>query len=133
MQLLVESDGTDRTAIAWLAAIKKNAFLFEFASEVLRDKLQVRDDSLRPSDYETFLASKSIEHPEVLRIAESTRIKVRSVLLRMLAEVGILSKGAELGRLERPIISREAEIAIRSDNARWLAGFLVPDVEIAGA
>jgi hypothetical protein len=131
LRLLTESTGDDRTAMAWLAAMKQNSMVFEFASEVLRDKMDGRDTSLRPSDYEGFLASKSTEHPEILALAETTRVKVRGVLLRMLMEAGILTKGAELGSLQRPALSIEAERVIRADNSRWLAGFLVTESEIA--
>ncbi|WP_373059895.1 DUF1819 family protein [Gemmatimonas sp.] len=130
LRLLAGSTGDDRAAMAWLAAMKQNALVFELASEVLRDKLDGHDTSLRPSDYEGFLASMSTEHPEILALAETTRTKVRRVLLRMLTEAGILTKGAALGELQRPVMSMNADRAIRADNARWLAGFLLSDAEI---
>jgi len=130
LRLLTDSNADDRAAMAWLATMKQNALLFEFAGEVLRDKLAGHDTSLRPSDYEGFLASKSTEHPEILALAETTRIKVRRVILRMLREAGILTKGASLGALQRPALSIHADRAIRADDPRWLAGFLLTDAEI---
>ncbi|MGK5087663.1 BrxA family protein [Bdellovibrionota bacterium FG-2] len=50
--VLAQATAEDRAAIAWLAACKHNVFLFEFAAEVLRDKLAVHDPVLRNSDYD---------------------------------------------------------------------------------
>lgn len=133
LRLLTDPNADDRAAMAWLAALKQNALVFEFAAEVLRDKLAGHDTSLRPSDYEGFLASKSTEHPEILALAETTRVKVRRVLLTMLREAGILMKGPELGGLQRPALSIDADRAIRADDPHWLAGFLLADAEIAAA
>lgn len=133
LRLLTDSTADNRAAMAWLAALKQNALVFEFAAEVLRDKLAGHDTSLRPSDYEGFLTSKSTEHPEILALAETTRVKVRRVLLTMLREAGILTKGSELGELQRPALSIDADRAIRADDVRWLAGFLLTDAEIANA
>lgn len=116
--------------MAWLAMIKFSAFPFEFAADVLRDKLASQDEVLRPSDYEAFVHERSVSHPEVAGLKESTRTKIRGVLLRMLFEAGVLIDGPFLGTVQRAIISPTSERAIRADNPRWLAGFLVPDQEI---
>jgi hypothetical protein len=44
----------ERTAIAWLAALKASSYIHAFASEVLRGKLSSLDPVLRASDYEAF-------------------------------------------------------------------------------
>ncbi|HEX9003529.1 MAG TPA: DUF1819 family protein [Blastocatellia bacterium] len=133
-QLLVLAQATaeDRAAMAWLAACKHIQFAFEFAAEVLREKLAGHDSVLRNSDYETFVDNKSVSHPELARLTNSSKSKIRQVLLRMLLEAGLLGKGTALGVIQRPILSPSALQAITTDNPRWLAGFLVPDTEIGG-
>lgn len=130
LSLLAQATAEDRAAIAWLAACKHIPFVFEFAAEVLREKLEVHDTTLRPSDYEAYVEHKGISHPELARLLPSSKNKVRQILLRMLAEAGLLVKGAALGTIQRPPLSPVVVRAITSDEPKWLAGFLVPDAEI---
>lgn len=88
--LVAQATAEDRASISWLAACKHIRFAFEFAAEVLRDKLAARDPVLRPSDYETYVESKGVSQPEIARLATSSKNKIRQVLLRMLLEAGLL-------------------------------------------
>lgn len=130
MWLLVRSTAEDRAAMAWLAALKNISFAFDFASEVLREKLAVHDPVLRLSDYETYVEHKSAAHPELTQLATISKSKIRQVLLRMLREAGLLGAGGTLGTIQRPVLSPGVTRAVVADSPHWLAGFLVPDTEI---
>ncbi len=105
LSLLAKATAEDRAHIAWLAACKHIPFVFEFASEVLREKLAAHDTILRPSDYEAYVEHKAISHPEIAHLQPSSKNKVRQILLRMLAEAGLLAKGTALGTVQRPAVS----------------------------
>lgn len=129
-QLAAHGIVEERTAVAWLAALKASTYIHAFASEVLRGKLSSLDPVLRASDYEAFFENQSAIHPEILSLTASSRIKVRNVLLTMLREAGIgLRAGREL-RIQRPIVPPSVRAAILADSPHWLAGFLVSDAEI---
>lgn len=128
--LLARSTSNDRALLAWLAAVKQSSFLFDFAAETLRLKLEMHDPVLRSSDYDRFVEEKSALHPELSQLAESSSIKIRRVMLLMLKEAGILHEGSELGEIQRPVIPLTITKAIRADHPRWLAAFLVPENEI---
>ena len=128
--LLSQATSDDRVALTWLAVCKYNAFVFEFAAEVLREKLADHDPILRLSDYESFVDIKSVSHPELAHLSVLFKNKIRHALFKMLSEAGILSKGSELGTIHRPVISPLVKRAIASDNSQWLAAFLVPDSEL---
>ncbi|MCX7113877.1 MAG: DUF1819 family protein [Proteobacteria bacterium] len=128
--ILAQATAEDRAAMAWLAALKHIRFAFEFAAEVLREKLAAHDPILRPSDYETYVDNQSVSHPELIQLAASSKGKIRQVLLLMLAEAGLLGPGTSLGTLQRPVLSLAVLNAITADSPHWLAGFLVPDTEI---
>lgn len=130
LELLVSSGTDTRTSLAWLAAVKHSSFLFDFAAETLRTKLEQHDFVLRESDYRRFVDGKTPSHPELVKLSESTSGKIRRVLFAMLREVGILLKGDEIGSLQRPVVPREVELSIREENPAWLAAFLVSDTEI---
>lgn len=128
--LLAQATAEDRAAIAWLSTCKHIRFAFEFAAEVLRDKLTAHDPVLRHSDYESYTENKALDHPELDHLTTSSKNKIRQVLLRMLIEAGLLVKGASLGTIQRPTLSPAVMRVILADSPSWLAGFLVPDTEI---
>lgn len=130
LEMLVASGADTRTSLAWLAAVKHSSFLFDFAAEALRSKIEQHDFVLRESDYRRFVEGKTPSHPELVKLSESTSGKIRRVLFAMLREVGILQKGDEIGSLHRPVVPRAVELSIREENPAWLAAFLVPDAEI---
>jgi hypothetical protein len=133
-QLVILAQGTaeDRAAMAWLATLKHVGFAFDFATELLREKLAMQDPVLRHSDYETYIESKSVSHPELAQLANSSKNKIRQILLLMLVEANLLGAGIALGTIHRPVLSPDVCLAITSDSPEWLAGFLVPDGEIGG-
>lgn len=131
MSLLAHATAEDRVFIAWLAACKHSCFAFQFAAEVLRDKMAVHDVVLRPSDYESYFENKSLAHPELAGLTNSSKRKIRQVLLRMLAEAGFLTGGAVKGEIQRPNLSPAVVRVIIADKPKWLAGFLVPEAEIS--
>lgn len=130
LELLVKSGADSRISLAWLAAMKHSSFLFDFASDALRSKVERHDYVLRESDYRRFIEESIPSHPELKRLSESTSEKVRRVLFAMLREAGILAKGEQIGVLQRPSIPHEVELSIRAENPAWLAAYLVPDSEI---
>jgi hypothetical protein len=128
---LVHKSTTDvRTCLAWLAAVKHSAFLYEFPAEVMRAKWELHDTVLRASDYERFINEKAPHHPELVRLTESSTTKIRRVLLLMLREIGLLTSGPDLGAIHRPVIPPVVEKVIRRDDPKWLAAFLLSDAEI---
>lgn len=131
LELLSQSGMDSKTALSWLAAVKKSPFLFDFSSELLRNKLEVFDVTLRPSDYENFIEQHTSQQSQLADISESSLDKLRRVLLRMLREVGILGEGPEFGTLSRPVIPSDVFSVIIADHPKWLAAFLAPDHEIS--
>ncbi len=128
--LLAKATSDDRALLAWLAAVKQSAFLFDFAAEMLRSKLEIHDTVLRSSDYDRFCEEKSPAHPEIALLKPSSLAKIRRVMLLMLREVGILHQGDALGRIQRPLLPHTVTDAIRADHSRWLRAFLVPENEL---
>jgi hypothetical protein len=131
IKLLAQATAEDRAAIVWLAACKHILFAFEFATEVLRDKITAHDPVLRHSDYEAYVESKGLSHPELAQLTPSSKIKIRQVLIRMLTEAGLLVKGGSLGMIQRPTLSPAVMRVVTADSPSWLAGFLVPDTELS--
>lgn len=131
LKLLARSTTEDGAAMTWLAVAKNFTFAAELAAEVLRHKVEMGDPVLRPSDYETYVDDKAATHPQIGRLTTSTRGKIRRVLMRMVAEAGLIGPGDGTARsIQQPVLSPEAVGVIAEDDPRWLAVFLVPDDEI---
>ena len=79
LRLLTSAPSDSAMAMAWLSVCKFSAFIFDFAVEVLRAKLDLLDPVLRPSDYEAFVTARGLEHPELGELSPSTQTKIRSV------------------------------------------------------
>lgn len=122
IELLAHSTSEDRAAMAWLACQKHTSFAFEFAAEVLREKLAEYDPVLRRLDYETFFENKSVAHLELAQLATVSKNKIRQVLLRMLVEAGLFCDGAAMGTIQRPVLSESALRVVVDDSRYWLAG-----------
>lgn len=131
IKILATAPADSRTAIAWLSVMKRSAFVFDFAEEVLRSKLENHDAVLRHSDYENFFNTRCLIHPGMLAFKPATQTKIHRVLKTMLREVGIMGQSPKDNSLRRPLLPPEVLTAILTDNRRWLAGFLLPDNEIA--
>jgi len=131
IEILATAPADSRLSIAWLSVLKHSAFVFDFTEEVLRSKLENHDAVLRHSDYENFFNTKSVLHPELVALQPATQSKIHSGLKTMFREVGIMGQSLKDNSLHRPLLPPEVLAAIVADNRRWLAGFLVPDNEIA--
>lgn len=129
--LLAQGTSEERASMAWLAAIKYSAMILEFAADVLRSKLADFDLVLRPSDYDNFIADRFPSHPELGELTESSRRKIRNVLLLMLTEAGMLRKKNGARLIIRPLQSKRVIDSIVADDAQLLVGFLWTDKEIA--
>lgn len=131
LALLSTATAGDAATLTWLACVKHSGFLFAFAAELLRDKLEEQDAVLRRSDYESFFETKALSHPELRRLTESSQEKVRQVSTKMLRESGLLESGSGLGTISRPLLAPEIINAVAADDPVWLKAFLMTDSEIA--
>lgn len=129
MELLANGTRDERTAMAWLAALKRIQIAADLASEVLMGKLSSLDPVLRRSDMAAFYEDRERDHPELAALAPSSQQKVRSALLQMLRDAGLLAgkagKGGTLGTVQRPFLSPEVQEVVTGDDPALLAGFLL--------
>lgn len=129
MELLAKGANDERIAMSWLAALKRIQLAFDVVLEVLAEKMAGMDPVLRRSDMVAFYEMQERLHPELGKVAPSSQQKIRSTLLNMLREAGLLAgnagKGGVLGTVQRPVLSPEVHNLIADDAPNLLAGFLV--------
>jgi hypothetical protein len=129
LKLLARGTSDERTAMAWLAVLKRIEIAADLTREVLLDKLSSLDPVLRRSDMAAFFEGCEREHPELAALAPSSQQKVRSALLQMLRDAGLLAgkagKGGTLGSVQRPLVSPQVQALLEDDDPALLAGFLL--------
>jgi len=127
--LLTQGNSDEVMAMIFLSLVKTYRYVNDFLVEVVRTKFYLYDYVLTDSDYIRFYNSKVNEHPELESLTETTAIKVRNVLFRMLQQTHIISD-TKHGIITRPMLSQRAEAVIIQDHPAWLAVFLYSDHEI---
>ena len=87
----LDANSDDRKAILLIAACKCYPFLFEFIRTTLADKYAVFAYRVGKGDFDTYWNRSRLEHPSLEEVSDSTRLKIRQVTFRLLAEAGLLS------------------------------------------
>lgn len=129
---IVEGSAKDAAALLLIAACKRYAFINEFISEVLLEKAQVFDFTLRDSDYNRFWDERAMNDPGIEATSPKTQNKIRQTLLRLLREAGLL-KGAD-GRTITPLLPSEQVVELVSrDDWRLLRLFLYAEADMRRA
>jgi hypothetical protein len=128
LQLLAQGTSEERSAMAWLAVLKRIQIAAELCRDVLLEKLTSLDPVLRRSDMAAFYEDRERDHPELAALAPSSQQKVRSALLKMLRDAGLLAgkagKGGTLGTVQRPLLSPQVQELVAGDDPALLVGFL---------
>ncbi|WP_254967830.1 BrxA family protein [Cyanobium sp. CH-040] len=129
LELLARGTSDDRSAMAWLAVLKRIQIAADLTRQVLLEKLSGLDPMLRRSDMAAFYEACERAHPELAALAPSSQQKVRSALLQMLRDAGLLAgkagKGGTLGCVQRPLVSPQVQGVLEDDDPALLAGFLL--------
>lgn len=103
--------------------------IFEFISEVIRDKYLMFDYSILDSDYIRFIESKTMDSIKLQNITENTEYKIKQVIFKIL-EQSTLIDSAKLRNIQKPYISEELESIITKNNPMFLSTYLYTDGEI---
>lgn len=114
------SEEKDKKLILFYAACKSYPLLMDFMIEVVLNKWYNLDLDIDSDDYQNFIYRKMDSHPELLKIAESTRHKSGQVTLRMLKELGMIKNNKLTKEYFDPKVLRR--IALNDD--QWFLELL---------
>lgn len=93
LELLREASPSERGHLMWVAACRRYALIGNFAEEVVRERFLLLTPSLGYDDFDSFVRGKSLWHPELAEVKDSTLRKLRSTVFRMLTEAGLFANG----------------------------------------
>ena len=127
--ILIHGDLNSQKQIAFLAVCKHYAFIMDFTIEVIRDKVLLFDYQLHESDYNSFINSKILLHPELEEFSESTRKKAKQVMYRILEQAGIINNAVEK-TIQPQILQQEVINALVKEDPVLLKIFMMSDRDI---
>ena len=125
--LLLAGTRQEQNYLLWLAICKRYRFIRDFAVEVLREKYLRLDLVLTQEDYEIFFNIKAEWHDELENLAESTREKLRQVVMKMLREADLLT---DHNTINPAILSQDFITTVYRDSKEYLAAFPVSEADI---
>ncbi|MCI1665143.1 MAG: DUF1819 family protein [Atopobiaceae bacterium] len=89
-------DSALQTAILWVAVCRTYEFVADFAEQVIAERWESGKRDIPVGAYETFFEEAALVHPEVAKLTESTRPRMRNQLYQMLREAGMLDDATGL-------------------------------------
>lgn len=129
LQYLIEdADRTDQQALLWLATCRAYQFIREFALEVIRERYLSYQLDLPLQTFDILFDAKAEWDDGLASLSNSTRLKLRQIMFRMMREAGVVS---EEDRIQSTIISPRLKNLIQERNPNELAIF--PGILVEGA
>lgn len=92
MQLFYTGNDQEQRHLLWLAICRQYAFIRDFYLQVVQGHWRALKERVTNDDFNLFWAQKSVEHPEIERISNLTKEKLRSIAFRIMREVGLIRK-----------------------------------------
>lgn len=121
---------SDVKNLTMLSCFKLYQFIYDFATEIMRNKLLLFDFGLINSDYETFYDSKRVAYDNLNTISESTQYKLKQVMFKMFEQAGFFDS-AKTKNIQKPYLGEELIKLIVQDDPKYLTAFLYNDNEIS--
>lgn len=90
------SDSRIQSALLWIAICRTYEFVRDFTEQVVTSRWVEAKGDLPLGAYETFFEESSELHPELARLSESTRPRLRNQLLQMLREMEFMDGANQL-------------------------------------
>jgi hypothetical protein len=82
----------ERGYLLWAAVCRRYAFIRDFATEVLREYFVTLRQYLALKDFDAFFNGKAMWHEELNSTTQTTQLKLRQNLFRMMREADLISK-----------------------------------------
>lgn len=120
LDFLIYSDRRDQIAILWVAVCRAYRFIREFQSEVVSERFLSGKADLPLETFDRFFEEKSEWHNDIAKISESTRLKLRQILFRLLREADIITENYEI---RPPLLSIKFTDYIAGHNKEELGYF----------
>ena len=124
-----DASSSDIKNLTMLSCFKLYAFISDFATEVMRNKLLLFDFQILNSDYEAFYDSKRVAYDNLNTISDGTRYRLKQVMFKMFEQADFIDS-VKNKNIQKPYLSEELIKLIVQDDPKYLSSFLYSDNEI---
>lgn len=129
LDLLAEGNPHEQKQLCLLGFARYYRFFYEFVTESMMDKIMVFDYELTDRDINSFISRKSIDHPELESLAETTRKKVVQVLWKVLEQSELINSVTDR-KITPPFLEKRVENLVLKSNPDDLKIFLYTEDKI---
>lgn len=112
--LFLESDLATQKLITLVSAMAYDTLFFDFAYEVIREKMILGTNELPDSDVRIFFKNKQIQNEKVAGWTDATLNRLGRCYRTMLYEAGVIDKSRNVRKIFKPILTPEFQ--------QWLDG-----------
>ncbi|MEQ3363431.1 DUF1819 family protein [Raoultibacter massiliensis] len=92
LEFLAASSGDDLSAITWVTYCRTYPFMREFSEELIADRFSKMKPDVTKEVYQAFVEDKMYEHPELAKLTENSRDKVKIRVFGMARDCGLLDR-----------------------------------------
>ncbi len=92
LEFLINGMESDQKLLLWIATCRRYTFIRDFSIEVIIYNYKNLKKVINKDEFDIFFNQKSLTHPELDKITELTRNKLRSVMFKNMREAGIIDK-----------------------------------------
>ena len=92
VNFLVSSYGDDQSAMLWVSVCRTYEFVSTLSVSIIKDRYNSGIPSFTEGAYEAFFEQEAEIHPELDKLTEEGRKKMRNQILRMLVECDLVSE-----------------------------------------
>ncbi len=96
-----------QTALCWISICRTYEFIFDFIQQVVAVRWEQGKGNLPIGAYEAFYEEAALAHPELDKLAEATRPRLRNQLFQMIREAGFIDQDYNLHAYVLPIGARD--------------------------
>lgn len=108
LRSLAHNDETAaQTALCWIAICRTYEYIRDFVEQIVATRWETGKGNLPLGAYEAYFDEAAMAHPEVAKLAEGTRPRLRNQLYQMLREAGMLDQDFNLLAYVLPIGARD--------------------------
>lgn len=96
LEYLASCSGDDLSAIVWVAFCRTYPFIREFSSELIVERFAKMKPDVTKEVYQAFVEDKMYEHPELAKLTDASREKVKTRVFGMARDCGLLDRSGTI-------------------------------------
>ena len=91
LRFFYDASEIEQIQIAFVGVVRSYEFIQDFLLQVAREKLETFDYILVDRDYNKFIDSVEMSHPEYMLLSASTKAKVKQVMFKIFEQAGFIN------------------------------------------